>query len=333
MKDIFQLIIQTLGLGNNLVNFEPLHGGALHKMWRLDTDQGQYALKQINEHITEKESFPTTYEISEKISDSFYNSGIQAVSALKFNNHFVHNISGLWCILYPYIHGKVIPIDELNERQLQDVGHIFADLHTLKLNVEGVDTAHYDIFEDSHWTHLIHQAKVTELIELLPKIHDWNKKYSDAIEHLNQNLVVTHRDLHHINVLWDDQLKAHVIDWETAGLMNPLLEIIGYGYEWGGIITDTFQKSNTFSILKSYQEKMNLHITIEDIQHAFFGWLGHCVLGWTEFNLRRMLGETSSDPEEINIGHNIINNNMKKCIDYISKNEALLIDVPISTLL
>lgn len=55
------------------------------------------------------------------------------------------------------------------------------------------------------------------------------------------------------------------------------------------------------------------------MQHAFYGWLGHCVLGWTEFNIRRAIGEVS-------VGKDIIENAMIPCIRYLSQNEKNIID-------
>ncbi|CAM2950863.1 hypothetical protein Lpar_3271 [Legionella parisiensis] len=52
--------------------------------------------------------------------------------------------------------------------------------------------------------------------------------------------------------------------------------------------------------------------------------LGHCVLAWTEFNIRRMLGEVTSDETEILKGREIIEEKMMPCITYIKTEEVLL---------
>ena len=327
MKNILEMTIKKLKLGTALIHFEPLLGGAIHKMWKVETEHGHFAIKEINDHITEKPTFLESYEISEQISDLLHQNGIPSVSALKINNHYLHEISSKWFIVYPFVIGKITDIDQLKRSQIEKIGNIFAQIHALKLNLKGVDTAYYDLCDNKHWTNLINLAQISELNTLLPKILSWNDQYKNSIEFLNQNLVITHRDLHHLNVLWDAQSQPHVIDWESAGLMNPLLEIIGYGFEWGDIISGSFQADITKTVLESYREKSNTKINQSDIRHAFYGWIGHCILGWTEFNLRRMVGKTSSNPEEAKIGSDIINQKMKKCISYLSENEDKMIDI------
>ncbi len=63
---------------------------------------------------------------------------------------------------------------------------------------------------------------------------------------------------------------------------------------------------------------------ITSSHQAFTGWLGHCVLAWTEFNIHRMLGEVSSDEAEILKGREILEEKMIPCIKYIRSEEAFL---------
>lgn len=325
-KHFERLILETQ-IGQELKEVEPIYGGALHKIWKVTTKTDVFAVKEINEHIAEKETFLNSYEVSEEISYEFKKEGIPAVSAIKVNNHFAHKIDSRWYIIYPYVNANLCPFEKLTEAQLQSVGSIFAKMHNLNLQIKGVDTGHYDYFNDQHWVSLIVRSNNNELRKNLDFILHCNQRFEQAINFLKLNQIVTHRDMHSLNVLWDAENRPYVIDWETAGLMNPILEIVGYGIEWGGVIQGNFQKNNTQILFQQYKREINKSISEEQIKYAFYGWVGHCIMGWTEFNIRRMLGLTSQDPQEQKIGHDIINNKMLRCIQYISTHENKLFDL------
>ena len=45
-----------------------------------------------------------------------------------------------------------------------------------------------------------------------------------------------------------------VIDWEAAGFVNPLQELVEVGLAWAGIETDKFNLENFKSVIESYVE-------------------------------------------------------------------------------
>ncbi|MGE3318800.1 MAG: aminoglycoside phosphotransferase family protein [Candidatus Berkiella sp.] len=331
-KQQFEKLVHYLQLGQKLVLVEPILGGALHNMWKLTTDTGVFAVKEINSHISKKETFPHSYEVSEEVATRFSQNGIPAISANKIHDRFVHHVDEHWYLIYPYYNAQVCQFEALTEEQLQRVGSIFAGIHNLNIRVDHVDTAHYDYFDDQHWLNIIQQSASIELLTLLNFILDCNQQYKKAINRLKANQVVTHRDLHSLNVLWDEKNQPYIIDWETAGLMDPLLEVVGYGIEWGGIIQGSFKKLNTQILFQQYKRERNQPIDADRIRMSFQGWIGHCVLGWTEFNIRRMLGQTSRNQQEHKIGEHIIKNKMIPCIQYISTNHDMLLDLAIKDL-
>jgi thiamine kinase-like enzyme len=42
------------------------------------------------------------------------------------------------------------------------------------------------------------------------------------------------------NVLWDKKDRSFLIDWEAAGYINPLQELIDVAMAWSGGETDNF---------------------------------------------------------------------------------------------
>jgi thiamine kinase-like enzyme len=309
-------LIKSLSLGNRLLEQKILTGGALHKMWGLKTDQGIYVAKQINPHITTKDTFPQSYELSELVANKFSESNIPAVAAIKIDKQYVQKISSDYFILYPFIDGNFVDAPALNKQHAYIIGAIFAKMHNLNLHVAGIEEPYYNIFSNDHWQQLITASKHEQLNKLIEQIISWNCIYIDGIEELNDKLIITHGDMHYKNVLWDNTGSPHIIDWESAGLMNPMLEIIGYGLEWSGAIHGEFNQNICSTLLVAYKNNIDLKFDT-NISLAFHGWLGHCVLGWTEFNIRRMLGLVRDDKVEIKLGEDIINGKMIPALNFL----------------
>ena len=321
---------------NKLINFanlgelthqpERLSGGALHKMIKLSTSEGEFAIKEINPHIAAKENFKGAYELAETIANNFKQANIPAISALKINNQYVTLLGKKAYLIYPYVNGRTLSEKEITIHHVSRVGKIFAEMHTSNFNLPGVDTSHYDLFSDDYWTQLIERCDCSKLDKLLPKILDWNNHYTASIPILNTELVVTHRDMHCKNVLWDKHGKPHIIDWESAGLMNPKLELIGYGLEWSGILLNHVINWPLFEALYGGYHEHCVEKLKTPVESAFWGWLGHCVLGWTAFNMQRMLGAISKSQREIKLGKKITYNVMIPCLDYIIKHEKSILN-------
>lgn len=318
-------LAKQLKLGEVMSKATPLQGGALHSMFKFKTSSGDYAIKQLNPHITEKPNFKKNYELSETIAKRMFHVQIPAVCSLAFDRNHVIQIENDYFIIYPFIEGKLLVNKNLTKEHAQCIGSLYALMHGVKLTLPDVDKAHYDYFDDNYWEILIIKSQQPSLNELLPSIIYWNQAYIASIPELNKELVVTHRDMHSQNVLWDTANHPHIVDWESAGLMNPMLEVIGYGLEWSGIILQQKVTTSFFkTLIATYFQKVT-YSWLTTPQHAFIGWLGHCVLAWTEFNIRRMTGEVSSNLSEIAKGQEIIEKKMIPCLNFIKKNEQDLI--------
>ncbi|MBA2650869.1 MAG: aminoglycoside phosphotransferase family protein [Tatlockia sp.] len=316
---------KQLKLGEVIGEAAPLKGGALHSMFKFKTSSGDYAIKHLNPHITEKKNFQKAYELSETIAKQMLQAQIPAVCSLSFEGNHVIQIEKDYFIIYPFIEGTIVHDHNLTSEHAERIGSLYASMHRMDLKLSSVDKANYDYFDDTYWETLIRKAQHPFLIELLPSIIHWNQLYALSIPELNKELVITHRDMHAQNVLWDKENNPQIVDWESAGLMNPMLEVIGYGLEWSGIILHQKVRSSFFkTLITSYFQNIghSWHTTPEQ---AFTGWLGQCVLAWTEFNIRRMIGEVSSNDSEIVKGQEIIEKKMIPCLNFIKENEQDLI--------
>lgn len=320
------VLCDQLNFGKVLEPATPLLGGALHKMWKAITSTGTYCIKEINPYVSNKSEFPKNYELSEAVANQFKTSCDAVVAAVSFNDKYVQEVNGSFYIIYEFIIASYIDVNVVQSSHTKKVGAIFANFHNRNLQVTGFDKPAYINFSNEYWQELIKDSNINYLQQLLSRIIDWNTQYKEIISEISANSVITHGDLHYKNVLWDTQNQPHIIDWESAGLMNPDMEVIGYGLEWSGILKGFYNKNIMSVLLSEYRQQRIFDKRKEiNIKLAFYGWLGHCVLGWTEFNTRRMLGRVGGEKAEINMGRDIIENLMSQALQFLATEENMII--------
>ena len=89
-----KLLCNTCGLGDPLQEPQAVSGGLLHRLWRLDTTRGSFALKQLNAVIMQKPFIHESYRLSEAIAQAMAAHGVPAIAALSCNGDPLQEIDG-----------------------------------------------------------------------------------------------------------------------------------------------------------------------------------------------------------------------------------------------
>jgi len=322
---IADLIRAVRGEEVDLSSIQLLNGGSVHPMWSVKSKNGVYAIKEINRHMDERSSFPKSYESAEEIAFKFYKAGIPAVPSYQYKNQYVQEVDEKYFLIYPFIDGRLVAPERATIGQVSVIGDLLAKMHNLEWVTVGDHSVYYDLYDDSHWQGLLGKLSDSVVDKLMPNICYWNRQFKDAIPGLNERLVVSHGDLHSLNIMWANERSPYIIDWERAGLMNPLLELVSYAMEWSGVIPAARDFTKTEVAFKSYIKSSGQTFSREAIEQSFYAWIGHYILGWTEINLRRMLGEFG-DNREVEIGRKIVFAHMLPCIDFLKENQFILLE-------
>ncbi|HGF0883602.1 TPA: aminoglycoside phosphotransferase family protein, partial [Legionella pneumophila] len=66
-----------------------IYGGLLHRMWYLESNGSQFAIKQLNNRILMTEEVKFQYELTEEIAFQFFKRSIPAVHAIKTENNYL----------------------------------------------------------------------------------------------------------------------------------------------------------------------------------------------------------------------------------------------------
>jgi hypothetical protein len=104
-------------------------------MWRLDTDKGSYASKQLSKDIDLKnERVIKNYEFSEKIASRFSALGIPDVPAIENTGQYLFMIEETGFLVYPWVDAKALDQHAVSEHHALKIATILAKMHYLNLD-------------------------------------------------------------------------------------------------------------------------------------------------------------------------------------------------------
>ncbi len=260
-------------------------------MWRVDTKQGSYAIKELSPDINLQDpDIIFNYDLTEQIATNFAQHSILAIAAMVHAGKYLTLLDGKGFLVYPWVEGKALAANEITVKHVTKMARILAKMHGMPLAVPELIAPKFPIHVDDELTSLIHQAVNQNapfaklLQENIALLLDCNKSYRQAIKSLTSTFVVSHGDLDPKNVLWDVHDEPILIDWESARLLNPTYEIVNAAFDWGGITTE-FNQMLFKKMLNAYKEAGGV-IDGALLTAACYGVVGNW-LHWLVYNIKR----------------------------------------------
>ena len=293
-KDLMNPIFTKYNLGIITAEPEAVEGGLIHRMWKVDTAENSYAVKQLNPLIINKPGLPDDYVRTEIIARTFAEHNIPAVAALFFDDSPLIKLDDAIILIYPWIEGFILDYGVVDTAKCQLIGRILGQIHALDLNMESLPPKDYRIISRDELQELIDKATnmvipwAFEIQHDLPLLTELINNFDSAIGPLKQNRLVSHRDMDVKNIIWVDDKTPQIIDWEAAGLTNPTVDLLELALEWSGQWSGHLNGDSFQAYLNGYHSACQRRQTDFDI--ALMGCYGaRC--GWLEFNMRRSIDE------------------------------------------
>jgi thiamine kinase-like enzyme len=317
-----QYLCAQLDIGTPGRELSRVYGGLHHKMWRLETDRGTYAIKQLSADAdTNDVDTLYHYNSSEAIAEAFGSRGIPAIFALQRDASYVQVIDAVGYLVHPWSNAVALPISEISEKHALEVARILARMHAIDLHFPGLKQHEFDAHSDENILLLVGMAEhfhiqlAGTLQRGLPTFLEIVDAQRSAIRILENHLVISHGDLDQKNVLWDAEGKPAMIDWESARKLNPTHEILLEALNWSGIGSH-FNPALFGNILSAYQEAGGV-IERHSVTAAY-----HCILGdwvnWLMYNVGRTLD--LADAEQRATGEEQIDfalSTLQRIMDYV----------------
>ncbi|MFF2089552.1 phosphotransferase [Paenibacillus sp. NPDC058174] len=326
----FNKLCTVLQLGEIIGVPEVISGGFLHRMYRIETDLGKYAIKALNPQIMIRPKALQNYINSERIA-GIAADNVPALPAKQFNGDSLQKIDDQYFLVFDWIEGRSLKPNEINKTHCEKIGEIVAGIHMTNFSELGIHNNGSSHLQLTDWNQYVQQGQkqnavwVNLLRENMDQLNEWNFQANHASELLLANMVISHRDMDSKNVMWHQDSPV-IIDWEAAGYINPMQDLTDTAIYWSENETGDMDKERFLAVIGGYKKKCetihaNWKVVLEN------GFLGK--LGWLEYSLKRSLWIECSDENEQKMGteqavgtiHAIIN-----YADKISELETWLID-------
>lgn len=311
-------LMEYLGLGTVADEAVQVTGGLLHKMYRVSTDKGTYAVKVLNPEIMKRPAALKNTVDSEKIAVAF-RSMIPVVAALEINGKQVHKLNGSYYMVFDWMEGASVFTPSVTAQNCEAIGHVLGKMHRANIIVDGVapEEAGVTMFPWDKYRELVerreNEAWAVRYGDAIMDLMAWNKAACDAQEDLAKTQVISHRDLDPKNVMWVGN-EPLIIDWEAAGYVNPYQEFLEVANYWADNGSGSLLKGHFDALWNAYTQ----HIQPEDVDwKAVFAGSYMGLLGWLEYNVKRALGLEAAD--EVQLGKEQVLSTIQALYDYQEK--------------
>ena len=308
--------IQNNDLGSVIKNINKITGGLSHRMYKVETDKGIYAVKELNSGVMKREKAYSNFVFSEKVTDIAKENGIFAIGAIKLKNDIIIKIDGSYFMVFEWLEGQILKSEEITDKHCEIIGKILAKIHNIDFSKiednerKNIDTEYFDWNRYVPFAEEQNKPYLKELKENIELLYELNKNSVNAIQYSKNNLVISHTDLDRKNVMWQDD-KAFVIDWEASGYINPTIELIQVAWYWSGGDIENIDYNKFEKVINSYKQvyKGSIDKNIDTLINADL----YSGLAWIDYNLKRSLCiENNYDKEEIELAENEVIQSLKE---------------------
>jgi aminoglycoside phosphotransferase (APT) family kinase protein len=302
-------------LGTPIMPMTRVHGGFANRMYRLDTDQGSFAVKKLN--VVDRRSAYHTEDVF-RFERAAFAAGIPMPEPIS---------AGHDTLVHRWIEGEKVPEAPVSAAYAFEIGEILARIHAL----------------DVEWTHLsIEEAASRDWPELAQRAATTGQPWADelashvetflAIAHFVDAcerpgpVVLTHRDIQPWNLLAREG-RPVLLDWELSGMLDLSSELGSTALSLAkGPGFDTIEPIIFRSVLDGYVAGGG---TLPSSGPSWFvymigGWLGH-----TRWNILRCLADAAATTgPDLALSHESARNGIRGLPDMFGRLpelEALLV--------
>lgn len=316
-------ICARYGLGVPTAPPAAVPGGRLHRVWKLTTTSGDYAIKRLS---PVRSGYATAargggpWTVTELAAAALAESGIPAVAALWGPDGPVSAVAGARVLVYPWMAGATAGPEAAPPDRARQVGALLGRIHAARLDLEALesrlperaDGAEWDTRDfalpweldaqrDDGWVLLARRGIAAgapwgePLRDLRRSIALWAARARQALPRLYQTQVFGHRDLNQQNVLWRAPTDPAIIDWEYAGMVHPTVELADVALNWSGITLGPPDGDAFAAVVAGYRAAGGtIQAEGRDALYvALWSWLD-----WVRYMAPRSLGDGAATDEE-----------------------------------
>ena len=298
-----------------------LSGGFTHKIYKVKTTSGNYAIKLLNPEIMKRSDAIDNFKLADQLEEKLLAAEIPIVPSLTFNNKKMQCLSGQYYYVFMFIDGHTLKPEQIKEEHCSIIGKLLARIHKIESTNTDVQKSEINI----DWNNYIDLARIKDpsIAEILEQHKDLlfesqatgNESYK-KLPHIS---CITNSDMDCKNVLWNGS-NPFVIDLECLNYGNPFLELYELALCWCGYeeckIDFVLLKQFISSYLNEYGK---YQIDWNVLYHS-----NNSRLLWLEYNVKRALLLECCDDDERLMGVEQVKETMKHIENYYCVKEKLI---------
>lgn len=286
LRILFENITRTLHIGNLLQDPEQVQGGLMHKMYRIQTAQGTYAVKLLNPTIMKRPEARNNYDEADRLETIIQEAHVPIVSALIFDNKKRQEVDGQYFYVYNWYNGKTLKDKQITIHHCQKIGKVLSQIH--KIDRKNKSHQYSLIKIDWNYYLLLAKAQNSAVFDLLSA----NKELLCAIQNYGNTAIQTipaivsicHNDMDCKNVLWSNN-DFRIIDLECLSYANPFLELFELALCWSGYDTCNID----FKLFRAFIVAYFDGYSIPKLDWESLYYSNYRRLEWLEYNVKRAL--------------------------------------------
>lgn len=96
----------------------------MHKMYRVKTNSGDYAVKLLNPVVMQREDVMNNFRLAENLEAKLQAAGLPVVPALEFNDKKMQGIDNQYFYVFHWVNGKSLNQKQIKETHCEIIGKI-----------------------------------------------------------------------------------------------------------------------------------------------------------------------------------------------------------------
>lgn len=317
VAELLEKLMRECGLGEIIADIQPVSGGFMHRMYKVITDSGIYAVKHLNAEIMKRPDAQENFARAERIEGILEKKDIPIVPAMVICGRKMQNIEEQFFYVFRWQEGRIAEWNHISDKQCYKAGNILGRIHAIEpKNAERQSPELSRI--DWHDYVLKAKEKDVKLASLLEDNEELlvyaQKELNRARASLPPMICISNEDMDPKNVMWDNK-TPWVIDLECLDYGNPISHAMQLALQWSGIVTCEMNIDRMIAFFDGYLEAYdNCFRGYGDIVGVAYTWVE-----WLEYNIQRALGNCI-DEKERELGISEVKNTIDR-IAYIRKQE------------
>ena len=300
MNDKITKLMEKCGLGEVTAEITPVSGGLMHRMFKVRTEFGTYAVKWLNPEIMKRPTARENYATAEALEARLEEARVPMVAAMTIKGRKMQELDGEFFYIFRWQKGKITDANTVTAEQCRKAGELLGTIHAIDSKTaekEEPEIAEIDFAKYARMAQEAGSPVAALLAESAVMLTAAQKRLNEAREALPAIVSICDDDMDPKNVMWF-RGKPYVIDLECLAYGNPVGAFVDLALQWSGMVNGAYRKENLVAFYEGYRSAYDNGFLAYD---ALYG-IAYTWVEWLEYNIRRALGLEGSGEDERQLG-------------------------------